>query len=360
MVNSENLNKQTFTDEITLKELLLKLGDWYRYLLSKWIVILVCVSLGGISGFTYSYLQKPEYTATTTFVLEDSDSGGGLGQYAGLASIAGIDLGGNSGGIFKGDNLLELYKSRKMIEKTLLSEVVYGSKRQLLVDRYIDFNKLKESWSNDPRLQTLQFNLPENGFTRLQDSVLKTIVEDINTNYLAVAKPDKALSIIKADVRAKDEFFAKFFNEKIVQNVNDFYVQTKTKKSLDNVSILQKKVDSVRAVMNGAIYAAATVADATPNLNLTRQIQRTAPVQRSQFSAETNKAILSTLVQNLEMSKLSLLKEAPLIQVIDEPVFPLEKRKLGKVKGIIVGGFIAGFVTCFFLIMRRLFRLIVS
>ncbi|MGY0038978.1 hypothetical protein [Pedobacter sp. NJ-S-72] len=112
-----------------------------------------------------------------------------------------------------------------------------------------------------------------------------TIVIDINRNYLSVIKPDKKLSIIKAEVRAKDEFFAKSFDEQIVKNVNDFYVLTKTKKSVDNIAIMQHKVDSVQRVLNGYIYTAAAVADATPNLNITRQVQRIVPIQRSQFGA---------------------------------------------------------------------------
>lgn len=52
-------------------------------------------------------------------MLDESNKGAGLSQYASLASMAGIDLGGSSsGGIFQSDNILELYKSRLMIEKS--------------------------------------------------------------------------------------------------------------------------------------------------------------------------------------------------------------------------------------------------
>lgn len=346
-------------DEISLKELILKIREWYRYLLSKWVTIVGFGILGGILGFAYAYTKKPIYTATTTFVLEEGEKGGGLGQYAGLASMVGIDLGGGGGGIFQGDNILELYKSRSMIEKTLLTTVDYQGKKQLLIERYIDFNKLRESWAKKPELAKISFSSIEQRTTnneRLRDSVLGVIVNDINKNYLRVAKPDKKLSIIKAEVKAQDEFFAKAFDEAIVKNVNDFYVQTKTKKSLANVAILKQKTDSVRAVMNGAIYSAAAVVDATPNLNPTRQVQRVAPVQKSQFTAETNKAILGELVKNLEMSKMALLKETPLIQVVDEPVLPLEREKFGKVKGMVLGGLLAGFLTVMVLLVKRIFQ----
>jgi len=366
-MNSKDSNSQVKSNEMSLKELILKIHELFRYLLARWPIILFFGILGGILGFTYAYFKKPIYTATTTFVLEENKEGG-LGSMSGLASIAGIDIGTSGGGIFQGDNILELYKSRIMIEKALLTEIDYQGKKQLLVDHYIDFNKLRVQWAKNPELKNILFSNkkilvsvnPPVTSTRLQDSVLGTIVADIRVNYLNVARPDKKLSVIKTTVSSQDEFFAKAFNEQIVENVNDFYIQTKTKKSLQNVTILQQKADSVRAAMNGAIYTAAAVADATPNLNPTRQIQRIAPVQRSQFSAETNKAILEELVKNLEMSKMTLRKETPLIQVVDEPVFPLESQKLAKSKGIMIGGVFSILVIIFVLVLKKMYRQIIE
>lgn len=356
LVENPNPHKGNERGEMSLKELLLKVGEWSRYLLSKWLVILFFGAIGAVVGFLYAYTKEVSYTATTTFVLEDEKGGGGLGSLAGLASIAGVDIAGGGGGIFQGDNILELYKSRSMIEKTLLTPIE-GDTAQLLVERYIQFNKLREQWAKIPALKNLKFpRYDQLTVNRLQDSVLGSIVYDINKNYLSVGKPDKKLSIIQVNVKAKDEQFAKAFNNQIVRNVNDFYIQTKTKKSLDNVSILQHKTDSVRAVMNGAIYNAVAVADATPNLNPTRQIQRTAPAQRFQFSAETNRAVLGEMVKNLEMSKMAALKETPLIQVVDEPVFPLEKSKLSKLKALIIGGVLSGFLACMVLLFRKLLK----
>jgi len=358
-MNSENINKEPQnSDEISLKELIFKLKKWFHYLLSKWVIIFVISVVGGGLGLTYAISKKTIYTAATTFVLEDSGSQSGpLSQLGGLASIAGIEIGG--GGIFQGNNILELYKSRTMIQKTLLSEIEYNGIKQLLIDRYLEFNNVRIEWSKKQNLKALTFRNSKN-LTRLQDSILGTIVNDINKNYLIVGTPDKKTSIIKIEVKAPDEFFAKAFNDQIVKNVNDFYVQTKTKKSLENVLILQQKVDSVRTVMNGAIYSAAIVADATPNLNPTRQVQRVVPMQRSQFISETNKAILGEMVKNLELSKISLRKETPLIQVVDKPVFPLYKERISKTKGIILGGLLFGFLTILWLLLRKVFLFIIN
>jgi uncharacterized protein involved in exopolysaccharide biosynthesis len=346
------------SDEISFQELVLNLIKWYRFLLSKW-VLLVCIGLlGSALGFLYAYSKKPTYTATTTFVLDDGDKSSPLGSLSGLASVAGIDLGGGGGGLFQGDNIIELYKSRTMIQKALLSKAKFDNKEELLIDRFISFNKLKDSFSK-VNWATTSFS-DTSKFTVVQDSVLREVVRMIDKQHLFVSKPDKKLSLIQVDVKSGDELFAKAFAEEIVRSVNEFYIQTKTKRSTQNVNILQHKTDSVRQVMNGAIYSAARVADATPNLNPTRQTQRNAPVQKAQFSAETNKAVLSEFLKTLELSKANLLKETPLIQVIDYPILPLEKERLGKSKAMIVGGLLFGILAVLFIVIKKILKGIIA
>ncbi len=358
--NQKNQGPEVKSDEISLKKLILQIKSIGQYLLSKWVIILIFGIIGGVLGFVYAWSKKPIYSADTTFVLEEGGGGGGaLGQYAGIASMVGIDIGGGGGnGIFSGDNIIELYKSRTMLQQALMSTAIFNGKSQSLIDRFIDFNKLKDKWKK-PELKAIGFVNGQN-FTLLQDSIMGVVVKDINKDYLNVAKPDKKLSIIKVQVNSKDEAFAKAFNDAIVKNVNEFYLKTKTKKAKENVAILQQTTDSVRNVMNGAIYNSVAVSDATPNLNPTRMVTRIAPMQRSQFSMETNKAILSELVKNLELSKITLRKETPLIQVIDQPVFPLEKQSFGKAKGIMIGGILFGFVIIGYLLIARFLKSILA
>lgn len=362
MENEVEKSKLGQEDEISLKDLILKIKEWWQYLWSKKWIIIAAGLIGGLLGLGYAVIKKPIYIATTTFVLESGEKSGGLGAYAGVASMMGIDFGGGGGDMFQGDNILDFYKSRKMIEKALFSPVDSITK-QPLIEKYIEINELRKAWVENDQLKNLHFKVGDFELAkrdRLRDSVVGSIVAAISQSYLSVTKPDKKLSKIQVDVKSTNEVFAKRFNEEIVQNVNDFYVQTKTKKSLVNVAILQRKTDSVRAVMNGAIYDAAAVSDATPNMNPTRQVQRVAPIQRAQASAETNKAILGSLIQNLEMSKMTLMKEAPLLQIVDGPIYPLHKERFGKAKGIILGGLIFGFLMTFFLLIKTIAKKIMQ
>lgn len=340
-------------NESSVEEFIIKSLAFIKYLFANWVFLVLFGLLGSAIGLGVSIIKKPIYIATTTFVLEEGEKGGALGGLGGLASIAGIDLGGG-GGLFQGDNIIGLYTSRLMIQKALLTKATFGNERKLLIDRFIEFNELKKKWTKTDWTKA-DFS-DTSKFTVVQDSVLREVVKLINTEYLNVGKPDKKLSKIEVNVRSKDEAFAKAFADEIVHAVNLFYVQTKTKRSSQNVAILQHKTDSVRAVMNGAIYAASKVSDATPNQNSTRMTQRVAPIQRAQFSAETNKAVLAEFLKTLEMSKANLLKETPLIQMIDYPILPLEKERIGKAKAMILGGILFGFLGIVYLIIKSFIK----
>jgi hypothetical protein len=350
------------SDEISLKQLILKLQEWWCYLKGQWKLIIVIAFIGSLLGLGYAFTQKPIYKAEFSFVLEDETSGGGFGGALGYASQFGFDLGGGGGGgIFAGDNLLELMKSRSMVQKALLSPITVNHKSQSLADYYISFTELRDSWEGKPELVNLSYEIHADvsKFNRLQDSVLMAIHNEIIRNLLSVGKKDKKLSILKVEVKSEDEIFSKVFTEALVSEVSQFYVETKTKKSTTNVAILQFQTDSVRNQLNRAISGVAQSNDDIPNLNAARQVLRSSGQQR-QIDVQANSAILNELFKNLELSKLSLMKETPLIQVIDKPILPLPVEKFRKLKGILLGGFLAGFLVVIGLIARRVFQRLIE
>jgi len=60
--------------------------------------------------------------------------------------------------------------------------------------------------------------------------------------------------------------------------------------------------------------------------------------------------VYTEILKNLETLKLDLARETPLVQVIDQPIFPLKKEKLGKVKGTFFGGIIGGVLIVVYLL----------
>ncbi|PUZ21242.1 lipopolysaccharide biosynthesis protein [Chitinophaga costaii] len=348
--------KTLHQDEVSVKELVLKLRDWYRYLLSKWLSILIVVLIGACLGLLYATFKKAEYEGELTFVVEEGKSSGGLGAYAGIASQFGIDIGGGgSSGVFSGDNILEFLKSRLIVEKTLLEPLISGKDTSSLAEMYIDTYEMRKAWVHDPKLVNLHFIPRElgKGNTRIQDSILNVLFSAIVKKNLVVTKPDKKLSFISVAVTSRAEIFSKCFTERLVQEAITFYVDTKTKRSQTNVNLLQAKADSLEQLLNSKSYAIARSRDM--NINPARQL---ATVETELGTRD--KMVLQTMygevVKNLEFSRMTMEQETPVIQVIDTPILPLNKVKFGKLKGLIVGGFLAGFFVLVILILRKLYK----
>lgn len=352
-----NSYQNSLEKEISFRELLLNVITWFNYVFSKWITISLIVIIGAAIGLIHANRQKLFYIANCTFVLQEP--GNSPAASDAFASILGIS-GPEGGGIFQGDNLLELYRSRFMIKKTLLSKI--PEENEYLIDRYIKINNLKAGWKSNPYLKSINWFLVPNkknrNFTRAQDSLIIMFADDIRNNYLNVNR-DRQSSIFRVEVRSKNEEFSKVFNDQIVRTVNDFYIQTKTKKSLDNLALMQHQTDSIRRALNSAMYRSASSADYVYNANPAMQVTRV-PAQRGQIDAENNRAMLNELVRNVEISKLALRKETPLIQIIDEPVFPLEKRRDSRAKGLITGGLIAAIIAIVYYSVELLFHKILQ
>lgn len=355
-------NRPVENDEISLKELALKIKEWCNYLLLQWKIIVIAGIIGAILGVSYSVIKKPVYTATLSFALEDEKGGtGGLGGALGLASSFGLDIGGSGGGIFTGSNLTELFKSRSMVEKTLLAPVIVNGKTISLAEMYVENNKWRERWNENLKFKNIHFlpNADRSKFTRVQDSIMGAMFDNLSKSGLSVGQRDKKVAIINIDVSSSNELFSKFFCEALAKEVSEFYVNTKSKKARMNMSILQKQTDSIRGELNGAITGVAVANDNTFNLNPALNVHR-APSARRQVDVQANTAILTELVKQGELAKVTLRKETPLIQIIDRPILPLAKERFGKLKGILLGSFFGGFFGVFALIIRRVYKIIFS
>jgi hypothetical protein len=364
--NNQMQNLNTDNDEISLKELIFKIKELVSFLKTKQKVIFIAGFIGALIGLTISLLVKPTYKAVLTFAMEEDKGGGGGGGLSGalgLASSFGIDLGGaGGGGAFAASNIAELMKSRLLVQKVLLEPVVIKNKIISLAEYYIQINALREKWDNRLELKKIQF-LPgadPTKFSILQDSIIREIHKNlIEKENLSITQKDKKVTILFVEVNSENELFSKIFCENLAKETSNFYIETKSKKAKINVDVLQKQVDSVKNALNGAISGVAYETDNVYNMNPALNIKG-APSKKMQVDVQANTAILTNLAVQLELAKITLRKETPLIQLIDRPILPLEKEKFGKVNSIFLGGFLAGFLYVLYLIFERFYKKLVA
>ena len=108
---------EQYNDEIQLKDILIKFSEYKAYLLKKKFAILLVSVLCLIIGILFAMSSDVKYNAELTFVVEaEQQSGGSLGAMSGIASQFGFDIGGSSSTTFTQENILELLKSRGVVE----------------------------------------------------------------------------------------------------------------------------------------------------------------------------------------------------------------------------------------------------
>jgi hypothetical protein len=347
--NRENIEpgNQTYQDdEISLKELIEKGKALFSYFMGyKWVIIAAGLLGGGI-GFGYAhFFNVVEYESKLTFAIEEKTGGGG--SLLGLASQFGVDLGGGGAGIFTSDNLLLLFKSNRIIQGSLLRplpEVKEGN----LYNHYLATH-FKEAIEEN-KIDLLPLDLDREKFSRCQDSLLKAI-SLIISETVTIEKKDKKASFIDITVKDQSELFSFWMNKLLVEEATRLYVELKVGKMQRSVKVLQSKVDSVQRVLDGTMRSAATGID--QSMGLISNASRVSTVKK-QMEAEMLGTLFGELTKNLELTKFTLEREEPTIQIVDAPTMPLEKFGKGRVKFGIVGGFILGFIALGWIFFKKM------
>jgi hypothetical protein len=338
-----NKNQIEIDKEISLKDFLKKINSSINYIYKKLYILFLCAFFGLIFGFLYSVFEEPKYKAVLTFALEEEKSSLGGGGVGGIANSLGLDIGNAGGGVFASSNIIELMKSKLVVKKALLNQVFIDNKKKTLLEYYIQNNNIIENSSKFINLFSFNDypNLNENNFNRQQDSIFNIIHSLlIAEDNLKIFQKDKKVSILYIEVISKSEFFSKLFCESLAIETSNFYIDSKSKKAIYNLDILQKQVDSVRSELNSSINSVAASMDNVYNLNPALNVKGSNTKKR-QVDVQANTTILSNLTIQLELAKITVRKETPLIQLIDAPRFPLElihtSKKMGALIGFILG-----------------------
>jgi hypothetical protein len=333
-------------DEISLKELIQKMKELFQYFWTFRLWIVLIGLTGGGLGFVYAHFFKEvQYTSKLTFAIEEK--GGGGGSLLGLASQFGVDLGGGGGGgLFTSDNLLLLLKSNRIIQGALLKPVPELEEENLL-NLYLSVH-FKDALENN-KVSFISSELPRTEFSRKQDSLIALISTQLN-ELVEIGKEDKKASFINITLKHPNEKFAFLFSQFLIQEATDLYIELKVGKMRRSVKVLQSRVDSVQRVLDGTMRSAAVSMD--QSLGIVSMAPRVSTTKK-QLETQMLGTMFGELTKNLELTKFTLEREEPVIQIVDAPMMPLLKEGKGRVKFAVIGAFLSGFLMLGFLFVKR-------
>ncbi|NQZ27001.1 MAG: LPS O-antigen length regulator [Colwellia sp.] len=250
---------QNQDDEIDLSEL------WRAIWAGKFTIIIISMIFAVASVFFA--LSKPDiYKASAILAPASSEGGGGLGamagQLGGLASMAGISLGGG-GGVDKTGLALEILKSRSFIENFI-------TKHDLLVP-------LMASKKWDMATDTLIIN--EEAYDIVNDKWLREVKAPKKPEpstwetYKAFSKlvkvtQDKISSMVYIDIEFYSPTIAKQWLTWLIQDINEFMREQDKIEAKASIDYLTEQLVNIKvSTMETVFYQ--LIEEQTKNMMLT-------------------------------------------------------------------------------------------
>jgi len=311
---------------LSIERLIMRVRQVRNWLLSRWLSILGFSLLIALACSAYFYFKNPTYSAQISFVLDEQASETARTDFSDLPAGLGFRQRTDpSGSMFSTlNNVVELIRSRLLIEKTLKSNVDINGKMLSLADFFLDSLDYRSQWTTNRAYAHLDFtqDTVDAAQTLYVNALMTRMYDLLSKKIITIEKKGKGTSIIEVTCTSENESFSKYFIETLISNTEKYYTETKTQRAKINLDFVSKRTDSVRKAYNTALLGKAVFTDA--NVNPGREVAVVSGEKQ-----QTDLVILRTsyieLSRSLESAKTSLSRDIPLFQYLDVPVFPLKK-----------------------------------
>ena len=333
----ENKIDSRVDDDYSLKDIILKIQDWWRIIWPRRTRIFLLSMICGLSVAIYMKLNtRPTYTASYQLFFQEENKG--LSGAMRLASSFG--LGGISGGFNSSiASVKQFMTSRSNIADVITAELENGR----LIDRY--YSEL----INEDKVFAEEF-LRKFGFNkRYTDSTITHLFYTLNNDNLTIFI-DEESGILSLDVKSLNEGFAFDLANILVQFTEEKFKNWKRESSMSAVRAFQSKVDSLETDIDMALLQLGQYED--QNNSLVSAVDKMKRM-RLTIDLESLKVAFGEYLKGLEMSKVELMNLEPPFKYFDKPTYPLSKEKKSALKGGVFGTAITAFLLVFFFIGRE-------
>ena len=344
-------------DEITLKELILKVKEFFQEVLKSWkLVILITIPI--VLYFLYQAYKTPiTYTSELTFMMNDDD-GGGLGALGGLAASFGLGGGGNSE--FNLEKMLSLLKSRNIIQQGLFEKAEIDGEVDFYANHLIREYGFHKNWKDSKTLKNFTFkNGKVDEFSRTEYQALKSIYAKIagsdKTQGILSSNINEDTGIMTLNIESVNEVLSIKLLNSIFEKLSTFYIDKTIEKQKHTYEITKSKADSLLGVMNYVQARLLKVKDTQRNTILNQNRSEEIKLERDY---QISLIAYGEALKNKEIADFSLKSKTPFIQSIDLPIPPLSPNKslMTYIKQVIVGGILGVFLAIAFIIGRKIYR----
>ncbi len=356
---SENVEQFQYEDEITLKELILKIKEFYHEIIKSWKLLILLAILFAIFMGYRAYTSEVSYSANLTYMVNKNE-GGGLGAIGGILGQFGFSSKSGS----NKDRIVSLSKSRKVIEKVMFEKVTINSQNDYIANHLITHLDTIDKWYRDKLMKGEKHPLDgfkfkehfsyDNDTVRMAIKVIYSkIVGGEKTKGCMSTGYDEDSGVLHINTTLGQQELAADITNITFDKLSDYYVKKTIEAQKATYDIVKFKTDSIGALLKIKENSLANVVDKT-------HFAQTSKIKLKQTRLQRDIMKLSTMygesLKNLELADFSLRTNTPYVQVIDRPLLPLKAEKSSLMKSLIIGIFLGLFIGAFFVIARKVYR----
>jgi len=323
-------------------------GALFTIIWKEILLILFVMGLFILGGLYYSFTAREEFVSSGKILPEIQGKGmGGLGQFAGLASLAGVDIGGvgNSTDAIRPDLYPDVIKSTPFFLELFKIKVRTKANKEIMFEQF--YQEVIEE--NAPIKSRLREKPPvkEDGILVLS-ALNEKRIKKLRTRILASI--DKKSGLITIETKMPDPVVAADVTKFAMRYLTDYVTAYRIGKLKREVDFLSERV----AISRGKFYSnqerKAQYSDQfqAPTIKL-----QSADVQRERLESEyrLSSSFYNELLKKLEEAKIRLRQETPVFKILEPPSVPNlksePKRFIVLLFSSIVGAFV-GFIVILF------------
>ncbi|HET8963844.1 MAG TPA: hypothetical protein VFM99_08100 [Chitinophagales bacterium] len=341
-----------YNDEINIGDLFKRMGEYRKYLLKKWWVILIFAIVFGYLLRFYIVWRPEHYIAHSDFSVKGVE-GSSTSSLASLASSFGIGI--STGSEFTNDYFLGLIQSRRVIKNALLlKDTVQLNGEVPRVDYMVNFYlEMYPRWASRKKIKDFRIIHGDiNSLTIYEDSVLSVIYDEIIDDDLTVSYNDE-IGLNQLEFSSLNRDFSRIMANNLASDASEFYIYSQLDNEISTVSLIQDRADSIRLMMQEKEDALAKSQDQSAFTVKAAGLLNQGRLLRD---IEILTLEYSTVYTQLELAKFDMRNKTPLISVVDTPNIATIKEKEQKITFLIIGIILGGFLSVVFLSIRKYYK----
>ena len=359
-------------EEMSLKDVIKIVEDYVAEIKRYWKIIPLCIFPIALFLLYQAYSTRLTYPARITFMVTE-EKGQDLGSIGGLLGSLGVGGDQSESSLEK---VLQLFRSRRIIEETFFQEVTIGGKKDRIANFLLQVYGMEEllkpyktlgvyskaEWINELEELGTNFYFERaeiDSFSRNERLMLKVLYTRLVGDATVGIEPlvgstiDEKSGIMSISLATVSEEMTYAMLLKLYEQLSQYYIDKTIEKQQKIYEIAKFKTDSINTQLQIADQRLAEFEDGNRNLVWVRgELERTKLNRKSRIL----EILYGEAIKQLELSDFALRRKTPYVEIIDKPSLPISSEGKSKSKALLIGIVAGTFIALIFIIGRKILR----